>query len=100
MTSFYFCDVDAWQPSVATRYSWLSLVPSCCASICAHSRWYSGVASGEEKRLFDSIYGRLRRYALGSLPQVQSRSVSKSHAMPYIVRLTTALRSLRMVNSP
>ncbi|CAM9843038.1 unnamed protein product, partial [Pylaiella littoralis] len=23
--------------------------------------WYSGVASGEEKRLFDSIYGRLRR---------------------------------------
>ncbi|CAM9159020.1 unnamed protein product, partial [Scytosiphon promiscuus] len=24
--------------------------------------WYSGVASGEEKRLFDSIYGRLRSF--------------------------------------
>eukprot|EP00904_Undaria_pinnatifida_P002651 jgi/Undpi1/12387/HiC_scaffold_5.g02059.m1 len=26
-------------------------------------RWYSGVASGEEKRLFDQVYGRLRRQA-------------------------------------
>lgn len=33
----------------------------CCYVLPLPFRWYSGVASGEEKRLFDQIYGRLRR---------------------------------------